>query len=78
MAAARSPVPSTVAADVPGVLACDAELEDDSGELTLVSGEGVFESDADGVFNTNRDADVPGEGCSVPKNHVKRINNRHQ
>ena len=54
MVAARSPVPvpPSVSAEGPGVLACDAELEDDSGELTLVSGEGVLESDADGVFGT--------------------------
>ena len=54
MVEAKSPVPvsSSVSAKGPGVLACDAELEDDFGKLTLVSGEGVFESVADGVLGT--------------------------
>ena len=52
--AARSPVPvpSTVSAGGPAVLDRDPELEDDSGERTRVSGEGVLESDDDGVFGT--------------------------
>ena len=34
------------------MLTCETEPEDDSGELTLVSGEGILESGADEEFGT--------------------------